>query len=102
MICISYIHYYRKGLFKDVSAEALQEENGVGLWFYFVEKMKVNDIKIKGNYYFSAKKIKAVVALKKGGELSDEKIAVSKKNILKLYTEAGFFNASAVISTHPR
>jgi len=94
------IHYYRKGLFKDVTAEALQEENGVGLWFYFVEKMKVNDIKIKGNYYFSAKKIKAAVVLKKGGELSDEKIAVSKENILKLYKEAGFFNATAVIFTN--
>src|SRR4030067_2803754 len=34
------IHYFRKGLFKDVSAEAFQEENGVGLRFFFVEKEK--------------------------------------------------------------
>ncbi len=91
------IHYYRQGIFKDVSAEAFQEENGVGLRFFFVEKVKVNDIKIKGNDYFSAKKIKTVVALKKGGELSDEKIADSKENIHKLYKEAGFFNASAEV-----
>ncbi|HZX49081.1 MAG TPA: outer membrane protein assembly factor BamA [Nitrospirota bacterium] len=96
------IHYYNKGLFKDISVEALQEENGVGLWFYFVEKMKVNDIKIRGNDYFSTKKIKAAAGLKKGGELSDEKIAVSKENILKLYKEAGFFNASAVIFAYPK
>ncbi len=96
------IHYYRKGIFKDVSAEAFQEENGVGLRFFFVEKVKVDDIKIRGNDYFSAKKIKAVVALKKGGELSDEKIAVSKENIFRLYKEAGFFNASAEIFTKPK
>lgn len=96
------IHYYKKGLFKDVSAEALEEENGVGLRFFFVEKVKVDDIKIRGNDYFSAKKIKAVVVLKKGGELSDDKIAVSKENIFKLYKEAGFFNASSAIFTNPK
>src|SRR4030066_2104110 len=47
------IHYYKKGLFKDVSVEALQEENGVGIQIQFTAKMKVNDIKIKGNSYLS-------------------------------------------------
>ncbi len=96
------IHYYRKGLFKDVSAEAIQEENGVGLRFLFIEKMKVNDIKIKGNDYFSTKKIRASVVIKKGEELSGEKIAISKENIHKLYKEEGFFNSSVVISTISR
>ncbi|MCC6544939.1 MAG: outer membrane protein assembly factor BamA [Nitrospirae bacterium] len=95
------IHYYRKGIFKDVSAEAVQEGDGVGLRFHFVEKMKIADIKIKGNKYFSAKKIKAAITLNKGGELSDEKITVSKENIIKLYKEAGFFNVSLVILTNP-
>lgn len=96
------IHYYRKGLFKDVSAEASGEENGVGLRFFFVEKVKVNDIRVRGNDYFSAKKIRLTAVLRKGGELSDEKIAVSKENIIRLYKEAGFFNTSVEVLTNPR
>ena len=96
------IHYYKKGLFKDVSVEAFQEENGVGIQIQFTAKMKVNDIKIKGNSYLSVKKIKPVVIVKRGEELSDEKIPVLKDNILKLYKGAGFFDASAEVFIVPK
>lgn len=96
------IHYYRKGLFKDVTAEAVQEEGGVGLRFFFIEKVKVNDIRIRGNDYFSSKKIKAAIVLKKGGELSDDRISASKEDIRRIYKEAGFFNTTAEIFVYPK
>ena len=93
--------YYSKGFLKDVIIEAVKEEGGIGLQFNFVERKKLAAVSIKGNNWFSAKKIKSVIGLKRGDELTDEKTTWAKEILTDLYKGAGFFDASIEITTLP-
>ena len=95
------VSFYQKGLFKDIIVEADSEGDGVGVKFTFMENIRVGDIKIKGNNYFSTKKLKSVGGIKRGDELADVTIANARNRISDLYKGSGFFDASVRIDSVP-
>lgn len=90
---------YRKGTFKDVIAEVFEEEKGVMIKFTFVGKIRIKNIRIKGNRFFSNRKLKAIAGLKKGDELTEARKVSIKERIIEAYSDYGFFDVTVNINT---
>lgn len=93
--------FYQKGLFKDIIAEAHEEDGGVLLRYTFIEKTRAGNISILGNEYFSDQRLKSATGLKRGDELTEDAVSGAKNRILDRYRGSGFFEASVEIEAMP-
>lgn len=90
-------HLFIKGLFSEVYVEGRQGKSGMILTFHLKPKKWVYDIKIKDNHFLTKKTIRNHLPVREGNEFDSDTIARIEKNIVNLYKDAGYYNASVSI-----
>ena len=85
---------FKMGYFKDVRVDAEPTPQGSIITYKVEEKKIINAINITGNDKIKEEDIREVVTLKPSSIINNREIQTSIENILGLYREKGYFNAT--------
>lgn len=91
-----------KGIFQDIVVEGKDTPSGVVLIYHLIPRIRVDNVRVKGNHEISKKKIINRIALKEGDFIDESLMEKSKAEIKKLYDEEGFRKASAEIAVQKK
>lgn len=84
---------YATGLFNDVSADLVEETEGITIIFKVEEKPMLKDIVFVGNRRIRTKKLKSETTVKTGEIFDQFKLKEDIINLKKLYAKKGYANA---------
>ena len=88
------------GQFKDIQVNTQNGLEGLELQFIVEEIPSIGDVEILGNVKVDSNDIREKIGLKRGATFNDHLIQESKKEILKIYKEKGYFFAETRIETN--
>ena len=88
---------YSLGQFKDIRVETRETLKGLEIEFIVEEIPSIGDVEIVGNDKVDANDIREKIGLKRGATFNDHLILESNEEILKLYSEKGYFFAQVNI-----
>ena len=87
------------GQFKDIQVNTEDGIEGLELQFIVEEIPSIGDVEIIGNAKVDTNDIREKIGLRRGATFNDHLIQESKKEILKIYREKGYFFAETRIET---
>ena len=82
---------YSLGQFRDIRVETRETLKGLEIEFIVEEIPSIGDVEIVGNERVDANDIREKIGLKRGATFNDHLILESNEEILKLYSEKGYF-----------
>ena len=87
------------GQFKDIQVNTQDGIEGLELQFIVEEIPSIGDVEIVGNAKVDTNDIREKIGLRRGATFNEHLIKESKKEILKIYREKGYFFAETRIET---
>ena len=87
------------GQFKDIQVNTQNGIEGLELQFIVEEIPSIGDVEITGNVKIDTNDIREKIGLRRGATFNEHLIQESKKEILKIYREKGYFFADTRIET---
>ena len=87
------------GQFKDIQVNTQDGIEGLELQFIVEEIPSIGDVEIIGNAKVDTNDIREKIGLRRGATFNEHLIQESKKEILKIYREKGYFFAETRIET---
>ena len=87
------------GQFKDIQVNTQNGIEGLELQFIVEEIPSIGDVEIIGNAKVDTNDIREKIGLRRGATFNEHLIQESKKEILKIYKEKGYFFAETRIET---
>ena len=87
------------GQFKDIQVNTQDGIEGIELQFIVEEIPSIGDVEIIGNAKVDTNDIREKIGLRRGATFNEHLIQESKKEILKIYREKGYFFAETRIET---
>ena len=87
------------GQFKDIQVNTQQGIEGLELQFIVEEIPSIGDVEIIGNGKVDTNDIREKIGLRRGATFNEHLVQESKKEILKIYREKGYFFAETRIET---
>jgi outer membrane protein insertion porin family len=87
------------GQFKDIQVDTQKRLDGLELRFLVEEIPSIGDVEILGNSKLETNDIREKIGLRRGATFNEHLVKESKKEILKVYEEKGYFFAEARIDT---
>ena len=87
------------GQFKDIQVNTQNGIEGLELQFIVEEIPSIGDVEIIGNAKVDTNDIREKIGLKRGATFNEHLVQESKKEILKIYREKGYFFAETRIET---
>lgn len=85
---------YEMGFFDVIRAEAAQEAQGIRLIYRVEEKQVIDSIRIMGNKWVHARRIRSVLTMREGQSFAPDACNEEIDAILNLYESRGFANAT--------
>lgn len=92
---------YRSGFFKDVEVKKYGIPGGVRLVFQLVENQVVGKLTVIGNKKIKDDDLEEALSIQEFETFDLSKVALSKKKILELYEEKGYFLADVETEVEP-
>lgn len=92
---------FKTGYFSQIEVEERPAPGGVKLIFKLVENNRIGKLTITGGKKIKEEDMMGAVQMREGEVLDEAKIASTKKEILKLYEEKGYFSAEIKITVEP-
>ncbi|HIJ49875.1 MAG TPA: outer membrane protein assembly factor BamA [Nitrospinae bacterium] len=87
------------GQFKDIQVDTQNVLEGLELQFFVEEIPSIGDVEILGNSKLETNDIREKIGLRRGATFNEHLVKESKKEILKIYEEKGYFFAETRIET---
>jgi outer membrane protein insertion porin family len=87
------------GQFKDIQVDTHNGLEGVEIQFVVEEIPSIGDVEIIGNSRLETNEIREKIGLRRGATFNEHLVKESKKGILKIYEEKGYFFAKTRIET---
>ena len=87
------------GQFKDIQVNTQDGIEGLELQFIVEEIPSIGDVEILGNVKIETNDIREKIGLRRGATFNEHLVQESKKEILKIYREKGYFFAETRIET---
>jgi outer membrane protein insertion porin family len=87
------------GQFKDIQVDTHNGLEGIEIQFVVEEIPSIGDVEIIGNSRLETNEIREKIGLRRGATFNEHLVKESKKGILKIYEEKGYFFAKTRIET---